>query len=67
MQKSVFLFYFRDSCHFEKINEKNPEKNKNIYRWLYYIPNIKLKIMLYEPFVKYGLKIYWEVWKSMEF
>ncbi len=30
--------------------KKNLE-NKNIYRCLYYIPNIKLKIMLYEPFV----------------
>ncbi len=26
---------------------KNPEKIKNIYRYLYYIPNI----MLYEPFI----------------
>ncbi len=44
-------------CYFKKINEK---QNKNIYRWLYYIPNIKLKIMLYEPFM------FNMVWKSTE-
>ncbi len=30
---------------------------KNIYRWLYYIPNIKMKIMLYEPIM---LNMVWE-------
>ncbi len=39
---------------------KKPWENKNIYRWLYCIPNIKLKIMLYEPFM---LNM---VWKSIE-
>ncbi len=57
------LFYFRDSvcCHFDKSNDKNPDKIKNIYRWLYYIPNIKVKIMLYEPYILLNV-----VWKSTE-
>ncbi len=57
-KKFLVYMFFRGSvcCHFKKINEK-----KTIYRWLYYIPNIKLKIML--CYVKYGWKIYWEVWK----
>ncbi len=40
--------------------KKKPWENKNIYRWLYFIPNIKLKIMLYEPFMLN------RVWKSTE-
>ncbi len=56
----VYIFYFRDYvCYFKKINEKLWE-NKTIYRWLYYIPIIKLKIMLNEPFM---LSM---VWKSNE-
>ncbi len=40
------FFYIRDSvcCHLEKTNGK-------IFTEDYYIPNIKLKIMLYEPFM----------------
>ncbi len=68
----VLFFYFRDYvCYFKKINEKLSE-NKTIYRWLYYIPIIKLKIMLNEPFMlsmvwksKRDLEIW--VWKSIEF
>ncbi len=63
----IYFFYFilgtTVCCHFDKSNDKNPDKIK-IFTDDYYIPNIKVKIMLYEPFfVKCGLKIYREVWK----
>ncbi len=63
-KKFLVYMFFRGSvcCHFKKINGKKKKtwENKNIYRWLYYIPNIKLKIILYEPFM---LNM---VWKSTE-
>ncbi len=57
-----FLQYIRDSvcCHFEKINEKKKPEKIKIFTDYYYIPNIKLKIMLYEPVM---LNM---VWKSTE-
>ncbi len=53
----LFLIFLLTIPHSFNILIYTPER-------AYYIPNIKLKIMLYEPFyVKCGLKIYWEVWK----
>ncbi len=59
-KKFMYCVYMYVFCHFKKINEKKPWENIFFYRWLYFIPNIKLKIMLYEPFM---LNM---VWKSTE-
>ncbi len=58
--KSLYFFILGTLCVILRKSMKKPWENKNIYKWLYYIPNIKLKIMLHEPFM---LNM---VWKSTE-
>ncbi len=48
------------NSHAHVNNFSKAQKQFILCRWLYYTPNIKLKIMLYEPFL---LKM---VWKSKE-
>ncbi len=43
--------------------KKNPEKIKNIYRWLLYTKYKAENNALWTIDVKYCLQIYWEVWK----
>jgi len=67
MKRSVYFFYYFILGALYVITlrrtmerKKKPEKMNNIYRLLYFIQNIKLKIMLYEPFMLN------KVWKSTE-
>ncbi len=61
----IYLFFILGTLYVVTLRKsmKKPWENKNIYRWLLYTKYKAENNALWTIYVKYGLKIYREVWK----
>ncbi len=63
-KKFMYCVYMYVFCHFKKINEKKPWENIFFLQMTVLYTKYKAENnALWAIYVKYGLKIYWEVWK----